>query len=250
MAVSKIVDTLGSEGFFSHKMDIEGERIYQLRKDNIFFTLIHVYKEVEIISDKEDLVFVKTIVYEALLALNQTIAKLQDMAKPEEIKKDMLDGSAESRKNYRLLHSALNPATIKLSLNSTVKNDILAEVVDILYNNGDITNRDEVLHEVLEREKLMSTGLQNGIALPHCKTDSVSSIKTVVALCKDGVDFDSLDGQPTKIIVFIVSPKSNSGPHLQFLSAIGAILNDKHSLLEILDSKTPEGVRDTILEKA
>jgi len=250
LAVDKIVTALTGEGFFSHKMEIEGDKIYQLRKDNIFFTLFHFYKTVEIISDKEDLVFVKTIVYEALLALNQSIKKLQDMAKPEEMKKDILESNSESRKNYSLLKSALNPDTIRLSLNSEKKSDILEEIVDILYENGDITNRDEVLKEVIEREKLMSTGLQNGIAIPHCKTDSVNSIKTVVALCRDGVDFDSLDGLPTRIIVFIVSPKSNPGPHIQFLSAIGTILNNKHSLLEILDSKTPVGVRDTILGKA
>ncbi len=250
LAVSKIVTALTSEGFFSHKMDIDNNKIYQLRKDKIFFTVLHFYKNVEIISDKEDIVFVKTIVYEALLALNQTIKKLQDMAKPEEMKKGMLESDTEGRKNHNLLKSALNPKTIRLKLKSQVKDDILKEMVEILYKNGDIKDKDEVLQGVLEREKLMSTGLQHGIAIPHCKTDSVDSIKTAVAFCKNGVDFESLDGEPTTIIVLIVSPKSNPGPHIQFLSAIGSILNEKHALSDIMDAKTPVGIRDAILEKA
>ena len=250
LAVDKVITALTSEGFFSHKIEIDRNKIYQLRKDNIFFTIHHNYKKVDIISDKEDLVFVKTIVYEAFLALNETIKKLQDMAKPEEMKEGILDGGdSESRKNHNLLKFAINSKTIKLKLKSTEKNEILTEMVGILYKNGDIEDKDEVLEKVFAREKIMSTGLQNGIAIPHCKTDSVGSIKTAIALCKNGVDFDSLDGEPTKIIVLIISPESNPGPHIQFLSAIGSILNDKHTLLDILDSKTPTGVKDSILEK-
>ena len=250
LAVSKIVTSLTDEGFFSHKMEIDGVKIYQLRKDNIFFTIHHQYKVIEIISDKEDIVFVKTIVYESLLELNETIKKLQDMAKPQDMEKNILDSDSESRKNLNLLKSAIDPATIILKFKSTKKEDILREMVGVLYQNKDIKDLEEVIKGVLEREQMMSTGLQNGIAIPHCKTDSVDSIKTVIGLSPKGIDFDSLDGQPANVIVLIVSPKSNPGPHIQFLSAIGTILNDKRSRIEILNAKTTIGVRNTILEKA
>ncbi len=250
LAINKIVTALTGEGFFSHKMEIDGDKIYQLRKDNIFFTIHHLKTEIEIISDKEDIIFVKTLVYEALLNLNETIKKLQDMAKPEEMKKDMLESDTDSRKNSNLLKSAINTKTILLKIKSTTKDEILKEMVEVLFKNGDITDKNEVLQGALDREKLMSTGLQNGIAIPHCKTDSVSSIKTVIALSKKGVDFDSLDGEPSTIFVLIVSPLSNPGPHIQFLSAIGSILNDKHARLEIMDCKTPQGVKDEILSRA
>lgn len=249
LAVSKIVSTLSAEGFFSHKMEIDNNKIYQMRKDNIFFTIHHFKMEIEIISDKEDLVYVKNLVYEALLDLNETIKKLQEMAKPEEMKKDILESDSESRNNASLLKNAIHPETIVLNLKSTIKEDILSELIDILVKNGDIKDRDEVLQGVLEREKIMSTGLQNGIAIPHCKTDSVDSIKTVIALSREGVDFDSLDGEPSKIFVLIVSPKSNPGPHIQFLSAIGSILNQKHAVANILACKTEKGVKDEILSR-
>lgn len=250
LAVEKIVSALSSEGFFSHKMEIDSNRIYQLRKDKIFFTIHHTPTKIEVISDKEDLVYVKTVVYEALLDLNETIKKLQDMAKPEDMKKGMLDNDSESRKNYNLLKSAIHSDAIILNLKGTAKEEILKEMISMLYTNGDISDPDEVFKGAMEREEIMSTGLQNGIAIPHCKTDSVSTLKCIIALCPNGVDFDALDGELSTIFVLIVSPKSNPGPHMQFLSAIGSILNNSELLEDILSSSNTESVRNKILSKA
>ena len=250
LAMEKIAETLTAEGFFSHKMEIGDEKIYQLRKDRIFFTIHQKMNDIEIISDREDLVYVKTVVYEALLDLNETIKKLQEMAKPEEIKKGMLDSDSESRKNYNLLKSAISPKSVILRLKGKKKEDILREMIEILYKNGDITDSEEVFQGAMERENIMSTGLQNGIAIPHCKTDSVSELKSVIALSPEGVEFDSLDGELSRIFVLIVSPKSNPGPHMQFLSAIGSILNNNDVLDDILSSTSTDSVCNKILRKA
>ncbi|MBN2619259.1 MAG: cation:proton antiporter [Spirochaetales bacterium] len=248
LALTSIVTSLTSEGFFSHNMEIDDVRIYQLRKDKIFFTIRQLATEIEFVSDKEDIIFLKTLVYEALLELNRTIKKLQDMAKPEDMKKDILESNTQSRKNYNLLKTAINPKTITLKLKSRNKEEVLKQMIDILYKNGDIKDPVEVMDGVMERERLMSTGLQNGIAIPHCKTDSVDSIRTVIAIDSEGIDFESLDGLPTKIIVLIVSPKSNPGPHIEFLSAIGSILNKKETLAKIVELKSATEVKDIILE--
>jgi Kef-type K+ transport system membrane component KefB/mannitol/fructose-specific phosphotransferase system IIA component (Ntr-type) len=250
LAVSKIVNTLDGEGFFSHKMDIDGEKIYQLRRDKIFFTIFHQKTRIEFVSDKEDKVYVKTIAYEAFLDLNETIKKLQDMANPEDMQRDILNNEGESRSNANLMKMAINSNSIILDLKSTKKEDIIKELVELLFTNGQISDKDEVLKAVLDREKIMSTGSSEWDCLPHCKTDSVDSIKTAIALAKNGVDFESLDGLPAKVIVLIVSPLSNPGPHIQFLSAIGSVLNDHHTMLNLLDCKTTKGVRDEIISKA
>lgn len=250
LAASKIVSALDAEGFFNHKMEIDGSKVYQLRKDRIFFTIFHQKLGIEFISDKEDIVYVKTLVYEALLDLNETIKKLQDMAKPEEMQKDILKSDGEARSNSALMKAAIKTDCIIMNLIATEKEEILEEMVDLLFANGEIKDKNEVLQGAIEREKIMSTGLQNGIAVPHCKTDSVDSIKTVIAFARNGVDFESLDELPTKILVLIVSPKSNPGPHIQFLSAIGSVLNDSHTQAELLDCKTPQGVKEEIVSKA
>ena len=78
---------------------------------------------------------------------------------------------------------------------------------------------------VWEREESMSTGMQYGIAIPHGRTDAVSSMACVVGMKREGIDWDSLDGEPSTIFVMVISPSSSSGPHVRFLSVISQVLN-------------------------
>ncbi|HHX97343.1 MAG TPA: PTS sugar transporter subunit IIA [Lentisphaerae bacterium] len=120
----------------------------------------------------------------------------------------------------------LTVETICLDLKGATKDAILAEMVDLLTASGCIRDRDAVLKAVTEREKRMSTGMQNGIAIPHGKTESVDCLVAALGIKKDGVDFGALDGQPSHIFVMTVSPDSRTGPHIQFLAEISRPLND------------------------
>ena len=82
----------------------------------------------------------------------------------------------------------------------------------------------------------MSTGMQHGIALPHGKSDGIDSMSVAVGARKAGVDFDSLDHEPSRLFILIASPKKESGPHVQFLAAISSILKDKGTV-----EKNPRG---------
>ena len=83
---------------------------------------------------------------------------------------------------------------------------------------GQIEDKDTVLKAVLEREAQMSTGMQLGVAIPHCKTTAVDGIVTALAIKKEGVDFSSLDGELSKIFVMTVSSTLRAGPHIEFLA--------------------------------
>ena len=120
----------------------------------------------------------------------------------------------------------LTVETICLDLKGATKDAILAEMVDLLTASGCIRDRDAVLKAVTDREKRMSTGMQNGIAIPHGKTESVDCLVAALGIKKDGVDFGALDGQPSHIFVMTVSPDSRTGPHIQFLAEIRRPLND------------------------
>ena len=120
----------------------------------------------------------------------------------------------------------LTVETICLDLKGATKGAILAEMVDLLTASGCIRDRDAVLKAVTDREKRMSTGMQNGIAIPHGKTESVDCLVAALGIKKDGVDFGALDGQPSHIFVMTVSPDSRTGPHIQFLAEISRPLND------------------------
>ena len=113
----------------------------------------------------------------------------------------------------------------KLELQSASKDDIIAELVDLLHDEERIENRDAVLEAVLERERQMSTGMQHGIALPHAKTVAVQRIVTAVALKKGGAEFDALDGKPSRIFLLMVSPILLGPQHLEVLGDVSKVLS-------------------------
>ena len=136
----------------------------------------------------------------------------------------------------------LTVETISLDLKGTTKDAILAEMVDLLVASGHIRDREAVLKAIADREKRMSTGMQNGIAIPHGKTDSVDCLVAALGIKHGGVDFGALDGQPSNIFVMTVSPDSRTGPHIQFLAEISRPLNDAAIRAKLLAATTREDV--------
>ncbi len=136
----------------------------------------------------------------------------------------------------------LTVETISLDLKGTTKDAILAEMVDLLVASGHIRDREAVLKAIADREKRMSTGMQNGIAIPHGKTDSVDCLVAALGIRRGGVDFGALDGQPSTIFVMTVSPDSRTGPHIQFLAEISRPLNDAAVRAKLLAATSREEV--------
>ncbi|HOE01438.1 MAG TPA: PTS sugar transporter subunit IIA [Kiritimatiellia bacterium] len=145
------------------------------------------------------------------------------------------------------LKKTLTAETISLNLQGTTKDAVLAELVDLLMASGHIRDRDAVLKAVQEREKRMSTGMQNGIAIPHGKSDSVDCLVAALGIKRSGVDFGALDGQPSVIFVMTVSPDSRTGPHIQFLAEISRPLNDPAVRAKLLAATTPDEVLHLLL---
>ena len=140
------------------------------------------------------------------------------------------------------LKKPLTAETICLELKGATKEAILSEMVDLLMASGHIRERDAVLKAVSDREKRMSTGMQNGIAIPHGKTDSVDCLIAALGIKRGGVDFGALDGQPSTIFVMTVSPDSRTGPHIQFLAEISRPLNDAAVRAKLLSATSREEV--------
>ena len=141
----------------------------------------------------------------------------------------------------------LSLETICLNLKGSTKDEILAEMVDLLMASGHIRDREAVLKAVTERERRMSTGMQNGIAIPHGKTDSVDCLVAALGIKREGVDFGALDGEPSNIFVMTVSPNSRTGPHIQFLAEISRPLNDASIRAKLLAATSREEVLNLVL---
>ncbi len=147
------------------------------------------------------------------------------------------------------LKKVLLPGTISLALKSSTKEQVIEEMVNLLMSAGkikDLKDRDEALKAVMDREKKMSTGMQNGIAIPHGKTDVVDSLVAALGLCKEGIDFGALDGKPSVIFVMTISPDNRTGPHIQFLAEISRHLNDPRIRERILNAQSKEDIIDAL----
>lgn len=136
----------------------------------------------------------------------------------------------------------LSKETVVLSLKATTKEALIEELIDVLVQAGRVKDRKAALKTVLERERKMSTGLQNGIAIPHGKTDTVESLVAALGIKKEGIDFDSLDGQPSTIFLMTLSPASRTGPHIQFLADISRTLHDPAIRQQVLEATSEEAV--------
>ncbi|HNS19133.1 MAG TPA: PTS sugar transporter subunit IIA [Sedimentisphaerales bacterium] len=119
------------------------------------------------------------------------------------------------------------PEVIKTPLESTDKPGVLRELVGILRDAGRIGDYDAVLAAVQEREYKQSTGLEQGIAVPHGKTPAVSSLQLAIGIAPQGIDFNSLDGQPTKLFFLLVGSPDQSGPHVQALADVARLARSK-----------------------
>ena len=137
------------------------------------------------------------------------------------------------------LKKLLGSRNVSLELRGKNKREVIAEMVDLIAQTGDINDREAALTCVLAREAKMSTGMEHGIAIPHGKTDTVKKLVVGVGIHREGVDFESLDGQPAHIFIMTVSPLNKSGPHIQFLAEISRILNDGQVRDRLLDVDDP-----------
>ncbi len=133
------------------------------------------------------------------------------------------------------LMEILSGKSVIVGLNGEGKREILEELVDVLEVGDNITDREKVLEAVLQREEIMSTGIGHGIAIPHGKSEYVKELGGVLGIKRKGVEFDSLDGQPTFIFFLLVSPMDVSGPHIKALARISRLLKGEEFRQELID---------------
>lgn len=135
------------------------------------------------------------------------------------------------------LKSSLDPACITLELAATSRDAAITELIGLIHTKHHLRNLEEAIRVVMEREQKMSTSLENGIAVPHGKADSVDRLLVAVGLKKKGIDFKSADGQPSKIIILILSSAARTGPHVRCLAEIGRLLQSEENRKKILSAK-------------
>ena len=144
------------------------------------------------------------------------------------------------------LMDILSAKSVIVDLKGETKEEIIEELVDALEVGEVITNRDKVLQAVLEREKIMSTGIGDGIAIPHGKSDAVARLAAALGTQKRGVDFEALDGEPAHVFFLLVSPANVSGPHIKALARISRLLKNDDFKKKLIDASSAEDIMAVI----
>ena len=120
------------------------------------------------------------------------------------------------------------------------KMDLLSELLSAcLADTQDACPRDVVWNALKERELSMSTGIGHGVAIPHCSTDQVEEILALLALVKEGIEFDSVDGKPVHIIVLLIIPRGKGDVHIKTMAAVANLLNNQEFRREVLEASSP-----------
>jgi PTS system nitrogen regulatory IIA component len=145
------------------------------------------------------------------------------------------------------LRRVLSADLVDPDLQATAKDEVIDELLSILFATGKVTDQQRARQSILDRERKMSTGMEHGIAIPHGKTDAVDELVACVGISRTGVDFGSLDGEPAQILIMTLSPANRTGPHIQFLAEISRLLRDPERRERVREAQTSEAVLEAFL---
>jgi mannitol/fructose-specific phosphotransferase system IIA component (Ntr-type) len=136
----------------------------------------------------------------------------------------------------------LRPEYIAIGLDVESKEDLLDAMVELAGKNPLVKDKEKVSTAIHERERIMSTGVGKGFAIPHGKTDAVGDIVLAFAVTKDPVDYSSMDNEPVRLVLLLLSRDSDVGNRLKLLSRASKVMNSDAARAALLAAKSPEEV--------
>lgn len=146
------------------------------------------------------------------------------------------------------LTDVLKKDLIKIPVVAQTKIAVIEELVDVLVASKNQINREELLSAILSREALGSTGLADGIAIPHAKTTTVDSIAVVVGITEKPIDFDAQDGKGSQLFFLVVAPEKEASAHIEVLASIARATSSGAFRRLLAASRTAEEVMELFLE--
>jgi fructose-specific phosphotransferase system IIA component len=147
------------------------------------------------------------------------------------------------------LTEILKPTNIKIPLIATTKNDAIEELVNLLAANQDVTDAKKELEAVLDRESTRTTGIGNGLAIPHGKTSGTSNLSMAVGRPEAPIDFQSIDGKPVTLIWLLTSPPEKTGPHIHALARISRLMTIDKFRHDLAAARTADEMYDIICKQ-
>jgi fructose-specific phosphotransferase system IIA component len=136
----------------------------------------------------------------------------------------------------------LNEENVLLDVEAKDKYELIDKLIEVAAKSGKILDKEKVREAVYEREKILSTGVGKGFAVPHGKTDAVNDIVLAFAITKEPLDYQALDNQPVRLVMLMVGKDSLVSSHIKLLSRISRLMNNDEFRENLLNAKTKEEV--------
>lgn len=138
---------------------------------------------------------------------------------------------------------------VKVPLDSTDKQGAITELINLLDAGGMLQNKDVALNAVLTREQTRSTGIGSGVAIPHGKCNAVKELVMALGIAKQSIDFASVDNKPVKLILLLVSPSDQTGPHIQALASISRLMLDDKFKTQLENSNSAKDAYELLCQR-
>lgn len=143
----------------------------------------------------------------------------------------------------------LEEKLVMTNLQGNSKEDIINTMVNLVGQSPKVIDKEKVRSAIFEREKIMSTGVGNGFAIPHGKTDAVSEIVAAFGITAEPINYQSLDEKPVRLVFLLVGRDNLVGPHIKLLSRISRLMNKEEFRNKLLGLQTPKEVIDTFKQE-
>jgi PTS system fructose-specific IIC component len=148
-----------------------------------------------------------------------------------------------------ILTQILQPNCVKVPVESKNKEAVITELVDLLDAQELLSDRDVVLDAVMTRERTQSTGTGAGIAIPHGKCKAVKELVMAIGIAREPIEFQSIDGKPVTILILLVSPANQAGPHIQALARISRLMLNEEFKTRLENVNSAEEVYKLLSEQ-
>lgn len=143
----------------------------------------------------------------------------------------------------------LEEKLVVTNLPGSTKEEIINAMIDVVSRSSKVLDKEKVRTAVFDREKIASTGVGNGFAIPHGKTDAVSDIVASFGITKEAINYQSLDEKPVRLVFLLIGKDNLVGPHIKLLSRISRLMNKEEFRSKLLTLQTAKEVLETFRQE-
>jgi Kef-type K+ transport system membrane component KefB/mannitol/fructose-specific phosphotransferase system IIA component (Ntr-type) len=237
LMINRAVEIFEDDGFYAHRLN-RHHVLYRISRESQVIHLQGIDGEVTFECSERERPLINTVMLELSSGVEQSLRELQKPLDDVLLRKNM-QSAAPATVISNMLKNRFAVEALKPQLLATTKQGAISELVSLLYENGLVMDRERAVQAVFEREQSLSTGLEFGLAIPHARTDAVTRLVCAVGLKKEGLDFDSVDGKPVRIVALVLAPDSAATPQLQLIAQLCRLLNEQ-GRSALLACETPE----------